>query len=138
MIGSSIATTDLSASTGDLPDASSHLTTLVLVNQDGYASEYRFRGTDHDYKILVRNSTESPRKDGVRFTRHNVEMTLSERADPTADPPTSEVPYICSITARMPVGGDAAVMQSLAGHLATIVAITGNGSVLQKMLNFES
>lgn len=138
MIGDTIATSDLSAGTGDLPDASSHVTTLVKVNQDAYSSEYRLRGTSYDYKLLVRNSTESVRKDGVQFTRHNVEFTLTKRADPEADPPTSAVPYIVSITARMPVGGDAAVMEALAGHLADLVAIASDGAILQKMLNYES
>lgn len=138
MIGDTIVTGDLSAGTGDLPDAASHLTTLVKVNQDAYASEYRLRGTDYDYVLKIRNSTESPRKDGVQFTRHNGEWTLTLRADPTADPPTSAVPYIVSFTARMPIGGDADIMKVLAGHVANQFGLYDTGSILQKMLNFES
>jgi hypothetical protein len=138
MIGDTIVTGDLSAGTGDLPDATSHLTTLVKVNQDAYASEYRLRGTSYDYVLKIRNSTESPRKDGVRFTRHNGEFTLTLRANPEADPPTSAVPYIVSVTARMPVGGDSDVMKALAGHVANQFGLYDTGSILQKMLNFES
>jgi hypothetical protein len=138
MIGDNIATGDLSSGTGDLPDATSHVTTLTKVNQDGYSSEYRFRGTDYDYRLLIRNSNENPRSDGVRFTRHNAEFTLTKRGDPEADPPTSDVPYICSFTARMPKGGDADVMKALAGHLANQIALYSSGANLQKMLNFES
>lgn len=138
MIGDTVVTSDLSAGTGDFPDATAHITTLVKVNQDAYSSEYRLRGDAHEYKLLIRNSVESPRKDGVQFTRHNAEFTFSLRADPSVSPPVSEVPYIFSITARMPKGGDAALMETLAGHLASIIAITDDGTILQKMLNFES
>lgn len=139
MIGDTIATNDLSTGTGDLPDVTAHITTLTKVNQDGYSSEYRLRGTSHDYKLILRNSTEAPRKsDGMRFTRHNAELTVTKRADPEADPPTSAVPYIVSITARFPSGGDATVMKAVAGQAADRICIAGSGSVLQKMLNFES
>lgn len=140
MIGDTFATNDLSASTGSLPDHSSEITTLVKVNNDNYGSEYRLRGTAHDYVIKIRNSVETPRADGVQFTRHNAEFTVTERGDPTADPPTKDVPYIVSFTARMPKGGDAALMKAIAGHLATQIALYGSpaGLKLQKMLNFES
>lgn len=138
MIGDTIATNDRSASTGDFPDATSHITTVTKVNQDAYSSEYRYRGSEYDYKLLLRNSTEAPRADGVQFTRHNVEFTLTKRADYSVDPVVKALPYIVSITARMPTGGDATLMKVLAGHLADQVAIDTDGAILQKMLNFES
>lgn len=140
MIGDTFATNDLSASTGSLPDATAEITTLVKVNQDNYSSEYRLRGTLHDYAVKIRNSVESPRSDGVQFTRHNAEWTVIERGDPNADPPTRDVPYIFSVTARMPRGGDADLMKAVAGHLATQICLYGTpaGLKLQKMLNFES
>lgn len=138
MIGDTITTGDLSAGTGDLPDAASHLTVFTKVNQDAYSSEYRKRGSLYDYKLLLRNSTEAPRSDGVQFTRHNVELTVTLRADPTQDPPTKDLPYIVSFTARMPKGGDSDIMKAVAGHLANTIALYSTGANLQKMLNFES
>lgn len=140
MIGDNIATTDLSTLSGSLPDHTSQITTVVKVNNDNFGSEYRLRGAAHDYLLKVRNSVESPRNDGVQFTRHNVEFTVTERGDPLADPPTKDVPYIASLTVRMPKGGDADLMRAIAGHTGYRFAVTGTAgsNLLLKMFNFES
>lgn len=136
MIGDTIATADLSAGTGDLPDHTSHVTTFTKVNQDAYSSEYRFRGTNYDYKLLIRNTVESPRSDGIVFERHNVELSATKRADPAEG--TSAVPYIASFTVRMPRGGDISIMKAVAGHLASRIGPYDSGATLTKILNFES
>lgn len=139
MIGDTVGLADLSATIGDLPDATSHITTLVKVNQDQYSSEYRFRGTSHDYVLKIRNTLENRRPDGVRFTRHNLELTMTRRADPEGDPPLPAVPYITSCTLRFPEGGSQATMLLAAGHLLTRVGGTLDASALMtKLLNFES
>lgn len=140
MIGDSITFSDLSTTVGSLPDATAEQTTVTKVNQDNYAAEYRFRGTAHDYLLKVRNTVETPRKDGVQFTRHNAEFTVTERGDPTADPPTQDVPYIATFTARFPKGGDSELMRQVMGHLVYRFCYIGtpNGQLLGKMLNFES
>lgn len=136
MIGDTIATSDLSATTGDLPDATSHVTTLTKVNQDGYGSEYRYRGTDYDYKILIRNSVENPRSDGITFERHNVEFQVIERGDPAQA--LADVPYISSITIRCPKGGDHSLAMKSAAHLLSRFGQYDGGATLVKILNFES
>jgi len=138
MIGDTIATNDLSASTGDLPDSSTHVTTLVKVNNDAFGSEYRFRGVDYDYVLQLRNSKESMRSDGVQYTRHNAAFTVTKRAVITSGILTPSIPYVCNLTFRLPSTGDVAIARAVAGHLATQIALYGNGAKLQKMFNFES
>lgn len=135
MIGDTIATSDLHTWTGDLPDAVSHITTLTKVNQDNYGSEYRLRGDSYDYSLKLRNSVESLQKDGTQNTRHNAEFTVSQRS---GDPTVPDTKYIVSITARFPKGADADILRAVAGHIGQIITFVDNGSVLQKMLNFES
>nr|UJQ86000.1 MAG: putative coat protein [Leviviridae sp.] len=137
MIGSSWATSDLSSTIGDLPDATSHLTTFTLVNQDAYSSEYRFRGTDYDYVAKIRNTNESKRADGSLSTRHNAELTVTKRRD-LGDPLSKDIVYVASLTVRFPQGGSADIMKVVAGHICNSIALSSSGARLQKMLNFES
>lgn len=136
MIGDTIATADLSAGTGDLPDHTSHITTFTKVNQDAYSSEYRYRGTDYDYVLKIRNTVESPRADGLTFERHNVELQVTKREDPSEN--IRAVPYITSFTVRMPRGGSMPVMKAVAGHLLSRLGPYDSGATLTKILNFES
>lgn len=140
MIGDTITTTDLSAGTGDLPDASAHLTTLTKVNNDGFASQYRFRGVDYDYVLDLRNSKENTRSDGVQFTRHNAAFQLTKRATVSAGIVTPAIPYIGNVTFRMPSTGDITVARALMGHLCTIIGLYGSATTsrLVRMINFES
>lgn len=138
MIGDTIATNDLSASTGDLPDATAHVTTLTKVNNDGFASQYRYRGTDYDYVLDIRNTYESVRSDGIKYSRHNAAFALTKRAVIASGILTPSIPYVCNITFRLPSTGDVAIATALAGHLAEIIPIHSNGARLLKMFNFES
>lgn len=140
MIGDTIATADRSSGTGDLPDATSHITTFTKVNNDNYGSEYRFRGTLYDYVLKLRNSTESPQKTGLVYTRHNAELQVILRGNPAASPPVADVPFVCNITARLPKGGDKTVLIALAGHLGQLFCSTSFSSqyMLQRLINFES
>lgn len=137
MIGDTIANVDNSANTGSLSDWTADIVTLTKVNQDNYQSEYRYRGADFDYKVLIRNSVETPRSDGQQFTRHNIECTATLRGDSTAVPPTKDVPYIFSMTARMPKGGVVADMVAWMGAWTEWLNATA-GAKLVKMVNFES
>lgn len=140
MIGDTITTTDLSAGTGDLPDATAHLTVLTKVNNDGFSSQYRYRGTDYDYQLDLRNTKENRRSDGVLFTRHNASFLLTKRATISAGVITPAIPYIGNVTFRMPETGDITVARAMMGHLCTIIGLYGTATTsrLVRMINFES
>lgn len=48
---------------------------LPRINQDSYGSEYYLREATQEFTVKIRNTTESPSKDGKVFERHNVEIT---------------------------------------------------------------
>lgn len=107
--------------------------TFVKVNQDAYGSEYRYVSSDSLHKLLLRNSVESPRKDGYQFDRHNVEYQYWDLSTPA-----TPVPYIWSSTIRFPnKNGVLAVPAAMATAInGKLVASTG--AYILKLLNFES
>ncbi|DAD52253.1 coat protein [ssRNA phage SRR6960507_12] len=48
---------------------------LPRINQDSYGSEYYLEETSQSFRVKIRHSKETPRKDGVQYDRHNVELT---------------------------------------------------------------
>lgn len=48
---------------------------LVLINKDNYGAEYFLREATESFRVRIRNTKESPGKDGVAYDRHNVEFT---------------------------------------------------------------
>jgi len=140
MLGSSIATSDVSGiSVPDLPDAVAHIITLQLQNQDNFGSQYGLRGTLNDYKLLIRNSYESPKAGQPRISRHNAEFQMITRPTIVSGVVTPAIPYIAGVTVRLPETGTAAVMATVALNLFYLL---GAGSFttakLTKMMNFES
>nr|UOL48983.1 MAG: putative coat protein [Leviviridae sp.] len=134
MIGDTLTLPDNHTLTGSIPDHTSETVVLTKVNQDAFGSEYRYRGATYDFKVLVRNSVEAPRKDGVVLNRHNVELQATLR--PTVDGTVpAAVPYIASVTIRSPSLGSSADMKAFAGTLAKLI---GAGTILDKLDNFES
>lgn len=140
MIGTTLATADTStAHSGftELPDVASHIITLALQNQDNFGSQYGYRGTDYDYKLLIRNTVESPRPGSPKITRHNAEFQMTKRATITSGIVTPSVPYVVGLTMRFPETGTQAFMVGLAAALTETLMGT-SGAKLLKMINFES
>jgi len=135
MIGDTITLPDNHTATGVLPDSTSDTVVLAKVNQDGFGSEYRYRGAAYDYRLLVRNSIEAPRKDGTVLNRHNIEVQATLRATADGSVP-KDVPYYASMTIRAPSSGDSSVLLAVAGALGKLLSV--NDDVLEKLDNFES
>lgn len=137
MIGTTFGFTDQVATNGNFPDHTANITTLALVNQDGFSSEYRFRGALHDYAVAIRNSNETPDKSGIIRTRHNVELRFTQRASIAAGIVTPAVPYVVGVTMRMPSAGTSALMLTSVNHLLRVLTASLS-AIPGKMLNFES
>lgn len=140
MIGSTLAMVDMSGVFGgfsDLPDDVSHILTLQLQNQDGFSSQYGYKGTDYDYRLLVRNTVESAKPGFPKITRHNAEFQLTKRATISSGIVTPAVPYVVGLTMRFPETGTTALMTSLTADLVGALC-TSTGAKLLKMMNFES
>lgn len=65
--------------------------TLVKINQDKYSSEYLLRETDAEYRAKIRHNVTT--RDGVKYDRHNVEITKTIFATST-DPEYQERAYV--------------------------------------------
>lgn len=139
MIGDTISTVDRSAATGNLPDHAAGITVLRKANQDAFGAEYRLRGTLHDYILKVRNTPAGKSGESSKYTRHNAELTVILRAVLTGTP-APEVRYVVSMTVRLPVGGDIALMRAIVGHLAGVAGIQVHSSkyMMDYFANFES
>lgn len=140
MLGTTFVTADASANFSgltELPDVVAHLVTLQLQNQDGFSSQYGFRGTDYDYKLLVRNSRESPKVGFPLITRHNVEFQLTKRPTISNGVVTPAIPYVWSMTSRFPETGTQAIMSSVVYPVYGTLMATSAAKYL-KTLNFES
>lgn len=140
MIGSTFATVDMSATWGgvaDLPDATSHVTTLQLRNNDNFGSSYGYKGTDYDYEVLLRNTRESPKAGSPLITRHNAEFRLTKRATISSGIVTPAIPYVVGVTLRFPETGSVSVINALAGQLFGALGVSQGAKIL-KLLNFES
>lgn len=48
---------------------------LVKINQDAYSSEYLLKESAGEYRLKIRNSTNSTKRDGLTVERHNVELS---------------------------------------------------------------
>jgi len=140
MLGSSIATYDTTpGGYTDLPDATAHITTLQLQNQDNFGSQYGFKGVDYDYKLLVRNSYESLKPGFPRISRHNAEFQLIKRPTISSGVVTPAIPYIAGVTLRLPETGTPAIMANVATNLFYLLMSGGfSASIQKKMMNFES
>jgi hypothetical protein len=140
MIGSTFTTVDVSTVFGgfsDLPDATAHVVTLQLQNQDNFGSQYGFKGTLYDHKLLLRNSVESPKAGSPIIERHNAEYQLTLRETISAGVVTPAVPYVVSVTIRHPRTGVIGTSNLLAGNVLGAI-MTASGARILKLLNFES
>lgn len=54
-----------------LPHADGNVV-CTKINQDGYSSEYLYRGSLHEYRVKIRHTERTV--DGVKYDRHNVEI----------------------------------------------------------------
>lgn len=143
MLGSTFATPDISGlSIGEYPDVSSHVVTLALQNQDGFASQYGYKGNDYSYKLLVRNSRESPKAGQVSMTRHNVEFHMIRSRIQADDGSVSvmELPFILGITFRRPTVELSTVDRDLVHVMSAVTAMSGSDGLARwrKLINFES
>lgn len=104
---------------------------LNRINQDNYGSEYSLRSTTEEYRMKIRNSKESPRSDGIVLDRHNVELTHTIFATPSAN----KIVRIYSFTQRVPENDDvtAAALPSK-GFIDFVDA----GTVQDDLLNWMS
>jgi hypothetical protein len=139
MLGSTFALPDITAFSGvsEFPDVTSHVVTLQLQNNDAYGSAYGFKGTDYDYKVLIRNTLESPVAGQPRKSRHNAHLDFTKRATVSGGVVTPAIPYSCDVTIRLPETGTVALGQSTAVYL--LYALLGsNANKIPKMFNFES
>jgi len=50
----------------------SHVVTLPKINQDGYSSEYRLVTAEGKYTVIIRNSTEKTKVNGLAIDRHQL------------------------------------------------------------------
>jgi hypothetical protein len=140
MLGTSFAGVDMSAVLGGftaLPDHVSQVLTLTLRNNDNYSSEYGLKGTDYDYKMLVRNTRESPKVGSPLITRHNVELQVTKRATVSAGVVTPAIPYVFGMTARLPETGLTTIETSMIAFLCGSW-LNSAGSKWTKLYNFES
>jgi len=140
MLGSSIATLDTtSGGWSDLPDSVAHVTTLQLQNQDNFGSQYGLKGVLNDYKLLIRNSYESPKVGFPRITRHNAELQMITRPTISSGITTAAIPYIVGLTIRNPETGNPAIMADVAANLLYLMLVGGRSTgTMRKMMNFES
>jgi hypothetical protein len=56
---------------------------LPKINTDNFGSVYRLYESTGYFELQIRNSKESPQKDGRAFDRHNVTLTQVVYATPT-------------------------------------------------------
>lgn len=140
MLGSTFATADVSSVNGgftELADVTAHAVTLQLQNNDQFGSQYGYRGTDYDYRCLIRNSYESPKVGFPRMSRHNAEFQLTKRATVTSGITTAAIPYFAGLTLRLPETGSATLLVGAAAAMLFTLLAT-SGQKLTKMTNFES
>lgn len=57
--------------------------TLTRVNQDKFASLYRYRGTEFDVDVTIRHTNRKDAIKGINIDRHNVEMLIVHKWTPT-------------------------------------------------------
>lgn len=68
---------------------------LTRVNQDKYSSEYRLRGVDSEFKLLIRNTSYVDKTlGGKTIDRHNVELTQIVYPVAPATVPTRRKAYL--------------------------------------------
>lgn len=48
---------------------------LSRINQDNYQSVYLKKGTDYEFRLVIRHSYEGKKTDGSQMERHNVDFT---------------------------------------------------------------
>lgn len=142
MLGTTLATGNASTWTavGELPDVSSNVVTLRLVNQDNFGSEYRLGAEHLNYRMLIRNSVESPKKDGTIYHRHNLEASVIPNNPTDVVSYGFGVPLIMSLTFRIPSSATPDGIK-LAGALYGAWSQkfeTSSGGFLLPVFNFES
>lgn len=104
---------------------------LNRINQDNYGSEYYLRSATDEYRMKIRHSKEAPQADGRRFDRHNVELTHTVFATPSA----SAITRIASSTFRILETDDL----TPAGYLtAAFIDYVDGGTVQADLLTWQS
>lgn len=63
--------------------------TLFRVNNDGYSTEYRLKGTDRDHVLFIRHTKEKAKVRGLQVERHNV--LYRQEIYPTEFAPQGEI-----------------------------------------------
>jgi hypothetical protein len=142
MLGTTLATGNASTWTavGELPDVTSNLVTLRQVNQDNFGSEYRLGAAHLNYRMLIRNTVESPKKDGTIYNRHNLEASVVPNNPTDVALYGHGVPLIVSLTFRIPSTSTPDGIK-LAGALYggwSAKFMTSSGGFLLPVFNFES
>lgn len=142
MLGTSFTTANISTWTavGELPDVSSNVVTLPLVNQDGYGSEYRKYGAHLNHTLKIRSSNESPRKDGTQYMRHNLEFTAVPNNPTDVALYGFDYPLIVSVTVRRPFRSTpdgTKLAGAMVGSLTSKFSVSSGGFLLP-VFNFES
>lgn len=93
---------------------------LIRINNDNFVTTYLKKGTGFEVKLVVRHSTEKPRKGAAPgeapYERHNVELNYT--TFPAGLPPATEQVYV---VLRMKQGTDGTSIAALERALATFM-----------------
>lgn len=105
---------------------------LVKINQDGYSSEYLLKESTGEYRLKIRNSVNSTKRDNVMTVeRHNVEFTYWRYPDVTY---VNGLRYKAYLVIENEVGSDPVVANDLAEALINWCTEAN----IVKLLAFES
>lgn len=104
--------------------------TMNRINQDGYSSEYLYRGALSQYVCKVRHSRTKATTLRLAYDRHNVEIVETVFATATDDEYTRKVYFVFE---HLPVDDDVENVDALADW-----AIATTNSNLDALVGWES
>lgn len=103
---------------------------LVRVNQDAYASEYRFRDTLKEYRIRVRHTKTKANGSTPGNDRHNVELVKTVYATPSTSESVSKVYFVIE---QQPMNISVDLAEALFG-----LATESSSALLDSLMQWES
>lgn len=104
--------------------------TLVKINQDGYSSEYLYKGSTEEYTLRIRHQKTKGTAAAASKDRHNVELTIKTYATAEAAESSKKV-YI--VIEQLPSDTSLWAVSSLLTYLTA-----STNAVLTSVMAWES
>lgn len=120
----------------ELPGQVSDAVTVRKVSDEAYGSEYRYRFSDGEHTLKVRNTVEKATAAKPQMNRHNVEMTYNRFADEANGIPAAT--FQAYLVCRYPSSEAGDEAKALAYALSYYITGSSSAANFLKIFNFES